>query len=266
MIRARLVFEDWRQEGKPESIYETFIGVSLSAGDLHSGTVLVADIDISPETEAEIVEAWEGNKAYPVFRLMEASSIPAVPSNEPETESKELDGELKTGKTCAEELVAHLRRMGAGNCTISVELPEGRIYEVVVRPTERWTCTRCEQLAAKARGEEVGEMYPEHFRTCRKRAEGIAATFGKTDEAGDRIVPSEPVIPDEPEDGSERERLMARIEELEPIVARMLDQTLAFVVANRPTEGKPGPEWAAKCVTREDAIADYRAAVKGEKP
>jgi len=68
--RICLVFDDWRQVGNPNSIYNSELGIQLSSGDLHSGTMLEAEISFSDEQiEKEIIEACEGHGAYPVFSL-----------------------------------------------------------------------------------------------------------------------------------------------------------------------------------------------------
>jgi hypothetical protein len=66
-MKVELVFHDWRKEGEADSIYNTELGVVLSVGDLHSGTVFHADLTLTPEIEREITRAWEEHKAYPVF-------------------------------------------------------------------------------------------------------------------------------------------------------------------------------------------------------
>jgi len=69
-MKCELVFEDWRQYGKPDSIYSTELGVELSLGDLHSGTTFDAEVHLPPEVEIEIEKAMREHAAYPVFRVL----------------------------------------------------------------------------------------------------------------------------------------------------------------------------------------------------
>lgn len=70
-MKIKLCLEDWRQIGKIESIYKTELGIKLSSGDLHSGTVFECDIEFKDkEIENEIKSYWQKHKAYPVFRLL----------------------------------------------------------------------------------------------------------------------------------------------------------------------------------------------------
>lgn len=70
-MRIKLVFEDWRKKGRSSSIYNTRLGMSLSMGDLHSGTTLDAQLLIDdPEIEREISAAYKDHKAYAVFRVI----------------------------------------------------------------------------------------------------------------------------------------------------------------------------------------------------
>ena len=69
MLKCFLIFDDWRQLGKSESIYSTELGVKLSKGDLHSGSVCGATVIMDSDIEAEIIEAMKKHQAYPVFRL-----------------------------------------------------------------------------------------------------------------------------------------------------------------------------------------------------
>ena len=72
-MKCKLVFDDWRQIGKDESIYGTELGIRLSLGDLHSGTTFDAGVTLSKEVEDEILEVMKEHKAYPVFRLIPES-------------------------------------------------------------------------------------------------------------------------------------------------------------------------------------------------
>lgn len=69
MLKCFLIFEDWRQIGQAKSVYSTELGVELSRGDLHSGSVLPAKVTLGHAIEAEITEAIKNHQAYPVFRL-----------------------------------------------------------------------------------------------------------------------------------------------------------------------------------------------------
>jgi len=69
-MKCRLVLDDWRLEGKADSIYSTELGLELSMGDLHSGTTWEGEIKVTPEIEEEIREAMKEHKAYPVFRVL----------------------------------------------------------------------------------------------------------------------------------------------------------------------------------------------------
>ena len=65
-MKFDLIFDDWQKDG--QSIYQTELGVQLSLGDLHSGTTW--DNHLPREILAEIREAWENFRAYPIFRLI----------------------------------------------------------------------------------------------------------------------------------------------------------------------------------------------------
>ncbi len=67
-MKIKLVFEDWRKDGK--SIYNTEEGVKLSMGDFHSGTMFDGEINLSPEEEQELKEAIK-EKHYPSFLIVE---------------------------------------------------------------------------------------------------------------------------------------------------------------------------------------------------
>lgn len=69
-MRVKIVFDDWRQVGKADSIYQTELGGDLSSGDLHSGTTFDAELTVDAATEREIKRAWVYAGAYPVFSVM----------------------------------------------------------------------------------------------------------------------------------------------------------------------------------------------------
>lgn len=69
-MKVKLVFDDWRQIGKPDSIYNTELGLALSSGDLHSGTTFDAKVIIDENVMQEIREAMNEHGAYPVFRFV----------------------------------------------------------------------------------------------------------------------------------------------------------------------------------------------------
>lgn len=62
----RLVFDDWRKNGK--SIYATEEGINLSLGVFHSGTTFIATINIdSDEAEELLIALKEGYQ--PIFMV-----------------------------------------------------------------------------------------------------------------------------------------------------------------------------------------------------
>lgn len=69
-MKCVLVFDDWRQYGTGVSIYSTELGISLSAGDLHSGSTFDAELGIPAELEAEMQDAYRKYGAYPVFAVI----------------------------------------------------------------------------------------------------------------------------------------------------------------------------------------------------
>lgn len=74
-MKVKLVFDDWRQNGNSDSIYDTELGVHLSSGDLHSGTLFDAnlkfdELKFDEELENQILLYWKKYQAYPVFRVM----------------------------------------------------------------------------------------------------------------------------------------------------------------------------------------------------
>ena len=70
-----LVMDDWRKVGEPKSIYNTPLGVELSAGDLHSGTTFRAVVVFEQNVAWEIERAFKEHGAYPVFRFVPSMAI-----------------------------------------------------------------------------------------------------------------------------------------------------------------------------------------------
>jgi len=66
-MKIKLVFEDWKKNGK--SIYNTEDGIELSIGDFHSGTTFNGEINLSPDNEEELKQAIK-NKNFPYFMLI----------------------------------------------------------------------------------------------------------------------------------------------------------------------------------------------------
>lgn len=63
---CRLIFDDWRKDGK--SIYNTELGIQLSMGDLHHGTIFDVDLNFDdPDIETEIKAAKREHNVEPVF-------------------------------------------------------------------------------------------------------------------------------------------------------------------------------------------------------
>jgi len=70
-MKAKLVFDDWRQVGVIGSIYQSELGVGLSLDDLHSGTTFTVDVNFDdPEVERNLMERWQKDGAYAVFALL----------------------------------------------------------------------------------------------------------------------------------------------------------------------------------------------------
>lgn len=70
-MKVELVLNDWKKIGCCNSIYNTDLGVQLSSGDLHSGTIFEAEINFKDQDIAdEIKRHWDKHKAYPVFNLI----------------------------------------------------------------------------------------------------------------------------------------------------------------------------------------------------
>lgn len=70
ILECKLIMEDWRQEGKSESIYDTELGIDLSMGELHSGTTFNARVEISADVAQEIENSYKEHGCYPVLRLI----------------------------------------------------------------------------------------------------------------------------------------------------------------------------------------------------
>lgn len=65
-MKVELVFQDWQRDG--QSIYGTELGVELSLGDFHGGTVFDAEINLDADQKDDLRYAIE-NGAVPIFRL-----------------------------------------------------------------------------------------------------------------------------------------------------------------------------------------------------
>ena len=98
-MKVELVFDDWRQVGEVESIYSTEIGLVLSAGDFHSGTVFCGELKLDPAAEQEIEAAFKDYGAYPVFRLMVRPSAKQQKRVE-EGRSEKVEGRRKSRPLC----------------------------------------------------------------------------------------------------------------------------------------------------------------------
>ena len=70
-MNCKLILDDWRKLGEPDSIYNTPLGLALSCGDLHSGSSFNVVVDfVDQAIKSEIANAFKKHKAYPVFRLL----------------------------------------------------------------------------------------------------------------------------------------------------------------------------------------------------
>ena len=68
-MKAKLVFHDWLRRG--QSIYSTLEGISLSSGDLHSGTVFKCEITFTdPYVANELFLVHKYKNAQAVFLLI----------------------------------------------------------------------------------------------------------------------------------------------------------------------------------------------------
>ena len=68
-LDVALIFDDWRDwRDSRQSIYGTAIGLSLSSGDLHSGSTFRATITVDPDTAEELMAALDAGY-QPVFRM-----------------------------------------------------------------------------------------------------------------------------------------------------------------------------------------------------
>lgn len=70
-MKFKLAFFDWKKIGESNSIYNTELGVELSSGDLHGGSVFEAEIDFKDKEILQKIEKhFRMYKAYPVFSLI----------------------------------------------------------------------------------------------------------------------------------------------------------------------------------------------------
>ncbi len=66
-MKTKLIFDDWRRNGK--SVYNADAGIALSLGDFHSGTIFSAEIELTAEQEDELRANLE-NGYEPVFYMV----------------------------------------------------------------------------------------------------------------------------------------------------------------------------------------------------
>ena len=70
-MKIKLSFVDWKKIGESKSIYNTDLGVKLSSGDLHSGSVFEAEIEFKDKEILQQIEKYfRIHRAYPVFSLI----------------------------------------------------------------------------------------------------------------------------------------------------------------------------------------------------
>jgi hypothetical protein len=70
-MKVKLALVDWKKIGESNSIYNTPLGVELSSGDLHSGSVFEAEISfVDNDTLKQIEKNFKIHRAYPVFSLI----------------------------------------------------------------------------------------------------------------------------------------------------------------------------------------------------
>lgn len=70
-MKVLIIFDDWRRVREGGSIYQTELGVRLSAGILHSGTTWTVElVGLPDEVTDEIRQAYDEHRAYPVFRVL----------------------------------------------------------------------------------------------------------------------------------------------------------------------------------------------------
>lgn len=68
-VRVVLTVWDWIDPVQPASVYNTEHGVAYSMGDLHSGTVFRAAVELSDE-DVDTIRAAAAKGHQPLFRLM----------------------------------------------------------------------------------------------------------------------------------------------------------------------------------------------------
>ena len=66
-MKIRLVFDDWRKNGK--SIYETEEGIELILGDFHSGSIFDGEINLDEGDSKELQKALDSGFT-PVFYVL----------------------------------------------------------------------------------------------------------------------------------------------------------------------------------------------------
>ena len=64
--RIHLIFDDWKDIPNNKSVYSTELGVNLSMGQLHSGTIFEGLIQLEEDQVADIEEGMKHN-IKPVF-------------------------------------------------------------------------------------------------------------------------------------------------------------------------------------------------------
>lgn len=70
-MKIKLALVDWKKMGEVNSIYNTQLGVELSSGDLHSGTVFEAEVSfVDNDILKQIEKNFKIHGAYPVFSLI----------------------------------------------------------------------------------------------------------------------------------------------------------------------------------------------------
>lgn len=55
-MKIKLSFVDWKKIGESNSIYNTELGVELSSGDLHSGSVFEAEVEFQDKEILQQIE------------------------------------------------------------------------------------------------------------------------------------------------------------------------------------------------------------------
>lgn len=70
-MKFKLSFVDWKKIGESKSIYNTELGVKLSSGDLHGGSVFEAEVEFQDKEILQQIEKYfRIHRAYPVFSLI----------------------------------------------------------------------------------------------------------------------------------------------------------------------------------------------------